>query len=90
MDKLIVDDWGQCRAGKWGALRQHVEAGKLSEATLHAEMGQVVAGLKPGRERDDETILFWHRGLSLSDIALGHAMLEKAKKLGVGQRLRFC
>ncbi len=45
--------------------------------------------VKAGRQRDDETILFWHRGLSLSDIALGHAMLEKAKKLGVGQRLRF-
>ena len=90
MDKLIVDDWGQCKGGKWGALRQHVEAGKLSEATLYAEMGQVVAGLKPGRERDGETILFWHRGLSLSDIALGDAMLKKAKQLGVGQRLRFC
>ena len=34
---------------------------------------------KPGRERDDETILFWHRGLSLSDIALGKAMLAKAQ-----------
>ena len=90
MDKLVVDDWGQCRAGKWGALRQHVEAGKLSEQTLHAEMGQIVAELKPGRETDAETILFWHRGLSLSDIALGHAMLEKARRLGIGQRLRFC
>ena len=57
--------------------------------TLHAELGQIVAGLKPGRESDDETILFWHRGLSLSDIALGHAMLEKSKRLGIGQRLRF-
>jgi ornithine cyclodeaminase len=89
MAKLVVDDWGQCKAGQFGALRAHVEAGKLSERTLHAEMGQIVAGLKPGRERDDETILFWHRGLSLSDIALGHAMLEKAARLGFGQRLRF-
>ena len=89
MAKLVVDDWGQCRTGQFGSLRAHVEAGKLSEATLHAEMGQIVAGLKPGRERDDETILFWHRGLSLSDIALGHAMLEKATRLGIGQRLRF-
>lgn len=89
MSKLVVDDWGQCKGGKFGSLRAHVEAGKLSETTLHAEMGQIVAGLKPGRERDDETILFWHRGLSLSDIALGHAMLEKGRRLGVGQRLRF-
>lgn len=89
MDKMVMDDWGQARAGRFGSLRAHVDAGKLSEETLHAELGQIVAGLKPGRERADETILFWHRGLSLSDIALGRAMLAKAKTLGIGQRLRF-
>jgi len=89
MAKMVVDDWGQCRTGKFGALRAHVDAGKLSEATLHAELGQIVAGLKPGREREDETILFWHRGLSLSDIALGAAMLDKAAALGIGHRLRY-
>jgi alanine dehydrogenase len=89
MAKLVVDDWGQCKAGQFGSLRAHVEAGKLGQRTLHAEMGEIVAGRKPGREREDETILFWHRGLSLSDIALGHAILEKAKRLDVGQRLRF-
>lgn len=89
MDKLVVDDWGQCKGGPFGALRAHVEAGKLSADTLHAELGQIVAGRKPGRERDEETILFWHRGLSLSDIALGHALLQKAARLGIGQRLRF-
>ena len=89
MAKLVVDDWGQCANSKWGALRSHVDSGKLSLATLYAEMGQVVAGLRPGRESEDERILFWHRGLSLSDIALGHAMLEKAERMGIGQRLRF-
>jgi alanine dehydrogenase len=89
MDKIVVDDLGQARAGPYGALRAHVDSGRLSEANLHAELGEIVAGLKPGRERDAERILFWHRGLSLSDIALGHAMLEKAKALGIGQTLRF-
>jgi ornithine cyclodeaminase len=89
MDKIVVDDWGQCRTGRFGALRAHVDAGKLSAQTLHAELGQIVAGSKPGREHDDETILFWHRGLSLSDIALGAAMLEKAARLRVGQTLRY-
>jgi alanine dehydrogenase len=89
MSKLVVDDWGQCKGGKFGSLRAHVEAGKLSETTLHGELGQIVAGLKLGRESDAETNLLWHRGLSLSDIALGHAMLEKAERIGVGQRLRF-
>jgi alanine dehydrogenase len=89
MDKMVVDDWGQCRQGPFGSLRAHVEAGKLSEKTLHAELGEIVAGKKPGRERPDETILFWHRGLSLSDIALGAAMLRKAERMGLGQRLRY-
>jgi ornithine cyclodeaminase len=90
MGKVVVDDWGQCRKGlPYGALRRHVDSDKLTEHTLHAELGQIVAGVKPGRENDHETILFWHRGLSLSDIALGHAMLERAKALGVGQTLRF-
>lgn len=89
MDKIVVDDWGQCRTGKLGALRAHVEAGKLTEQTLHAELCEIVAGKKPGRASDDETILFWHRGLSLSDIALGAAMLDKAKRLGLGQSLRY-
>ena len=90
MAKLVVDDWGQCKGGQFGSLRAHVDAGKLSAQTLHAEIGQIVAGLRAGRETQDETILFWHRGLSLSDIALGHAMLQKAQRLGIGQRLRFC
>jgi ornithine cyclodeaminase len=89
MSKLVVDDWGQVHAGRFGALRAHVDAGKLTRETLHAEMGQIVAGLKPGRENEEETILFWHRGLSLSDIALGHTMLVKSEALGIGQRLRF-
>ncbi|MEO5701307.1 MAG: ornithine cyclodeaminase family protein [Casimicrobiaceae bacterium] len=89
MDKLVVDDWGQCKGGMFGSLRAHVEAGKLSEQTLHAELGEIVAGKKPGRQSDDETNLFWHRGLSISDIALGHALLVKAAAQGVGQSLRF-
>jgi len=87
MDKVVVDDWGQARAGSFGALRAHVDTGRLDEENLHAELCQIVVGDRPGRESDDERILFWHRGLSLSDIALGHALLEKARRVGVGQTL---
>jgi ornithine cyclodeaminase/alanine dehydrogenase-like protein (mu-crystallin family) len=90
MDKMVVDDWGQCRKGlPFGALRQHVDSGRLHEGNLHAELGQIVAGKRPGRASDDETILFWHRGLSITDIGLGHAMLTKANSLKAGQVLRF-
>jgi ornithine cyclodeaminase len=89
MDKIVVDDLGQFRAGKLGALRPHIDSGRIGEANVHAELCEIVAGRKTGRESDEETILFWHRGLSLSDIALGAAMLEKAKRLGIGQTLVY-
>jgi ornithine cyclodeaminase len=89
MDKIVVDDLGQFRAGAFGALRPHIDAGLISEASVHAELCDIVTGAKPGRERDDETILFWHRGLSLSDIALGAAMLGKARSMGLGQELPY-
>jgi len=89
MDKVVVDDWGQAGIGPLGALRAHVDSGRLSEANLHAELGQIVAGDRPGRVRDDETILFWHRGLSITDIALGEALLAKARALGIGTQLAY-
>jgi alanine dehydrogenase len=89
MDKVVVDDWGQAGAGPFGALRRHVDQGLVTAETLHAELGQIVAGSKVGRESDRETILFWHRGLSITDVALGHAMLEKARRMGLGQQLVF-
>jgi alanine dehydrogenase len=89
MSKIVVDDWAQCATGQFGALRQHVETGRLTRERLHAELCEIVVGAKPGRESAQETILFWHRGLSLSDIALGHALLEQAASAGLGQQLRY-
>src|SRR5436309_5881949 len=79
MSKVVVDDWSQCRpGGRFGALRDHVDRGLLTEDTLHAELGEIVAGRKPGRERDDERILFWHRGLATCDVALGALLVARA------------
>jgi alanine dehydrogenase len=89
MDKVFVDDWGQCRSGRFGALRAHVDAGLVTEATIAGELGDVVAGARPGRERDDERILFWHRGLATTDIALGHAILQRAIEQEVGTVLPY-
>ena len=89
MDKIVVDDWGQCLIGPFGCLRRHVDSGKITRETIHGEMGDICAGKIPGRESDAETILFWHRGLSTSDIALGHEMLAKAARLGIGRELPY-
>ena len=41
---------GGRQAGRLRALRRHVDTGRLSEASLHAELGQIVTGRRPGRE----------------------------------------
>ena len=89
MDKIVVDDWGQCLIGPFGCLRRHVDSGLVTRETIHAELGEICAGKIGGRESDDETCLFWHRGLSTSDIALGEAMLQKAERLGIGHSLPY-
>lgn len=89
MDKVVVDDWGQASAGPFGALRRHVDDGLLTADTLHAELGQIVAGLRPGRESDSERTLLWHRGLSTTDVAVAHMILERAADAGVGTVLRY-
>ena len=89
MDKVYVDDWGQCRQGRFGALRAHVEQGRVTEKSIAGELADVVAGTRPGRERQDERILFWHRGLATSDIALGQAILERAVVQGAGTLLPY-
>ncbi len=89
MDKVVVDDWREAQSGRFGALRRHVDSGRLSPESLHAELGQIVAGRRPGRERPDERILLWHRGLSILDIAVGALILRRAQDADVGTMLRY-
>ena len=89
MDKVVVDDWREAQAGQFGALRRHVDTGRLTAGSLHAELGQIVAGRKPGRESPDERILLWHRGLAILDIAVGNLILAKADQADVGTMLRY-
>jgi alanine dehydrogenase len=89
MDKVVVDDWREARSGRFGALRRHVDSGRLSADSLHAELGQIVAGQRPGRERPDERILLWHRGLSILDVAVGALILSRAEQAGIGTMLRY-
>ena len=89
MDRIVVDHWQQCLVGPFGCLRRHVDSGKVTQETIHGELGQICAGRIGGRSNDDERILFWHRGLSTSDIALAWAMLAKAELLGIGHSLPY-
>ncbi len=90
VSKVVVDDWRQCGPGnRFGALREHVDRGLLTQESLHGELGDVVVGRVPGRQRDDERILFWHRGLATCDVALGALLVARAAERGLGTVLRY-
>lgn len=81
--KIVVDDWRQCCVG--GALHPMIATGELTTEMIHGEIGQVVAGLKPGRSDGDGRIVYWHRGFAISDIVLGHNILQRANANSAGQ-----
>lgn len=89
VDKVVVDDWREAGSGRFGALRPHLDAGLVTRESLHAEIGQIATGERPGRESDAERILFWHRGLSILDVAVGHLVLARAEAADLGTMVRY-
>lgn len=89
VEKLVVDDWNQCHTSKYGTFAGMIREGAIRAEHVYGEIGEIVAGLKPGRESDDERILFWHKGFAISDIVLGHLAYEKARERGVGTPLTY-
>lgn len=56
---------------------------------LHAEIGEVVAGKKVGREHNDELIIDMNIGMGVEDIVIGKAIYDHAIKKNVGQTLKL-
>ena len=88
-DKFIVDDWNQCEQSQYGQYAGLIQEGKLGRQHCYGEIGEVVAGLKPGREAQQERIVFWHKGFAVSDIVIGNLAYEKAKEKGIGTLLDY-
>lgn len=86
VDKLIVDDWDQANRER-KTINQLVLAGKLKHSDLHAELGDVVRGIKLGRETPDERILLNPMGMAIEDVACAAAVYRTAREQGTGQWL---
>ena len=85
--KIVVDVLQQCAV--MGDLHHALEAGVLTQADVYAELGEVVAGKKPGRESDQEIIIFDSTGMALQDVASAALLYEKAERQGCGVRFSF-
>jgi ornithine cyclodeaminase/alanine dehydrogenase-like protein (mu-crystallin family) len=82
MDKVVVDSWEFNMLQR--EFRRTVESGLFSREQLYGEIHELVAGLKKGRERDDERILIHTTGLVSQDVALAHFLYRRALKEGCG------
>jgi len=80
--RIVVDVLEQ--AATMGDLHHALRAGLLSRADVHAELGEVVAGRKPGRCSSEETIVFDSTGMALQDVAAAAAVYERAVQAGRG------
>ena len=85
--KIVADILEQCAV--MGDLHHALKAGVVTKADVHAELGEVVAGKKAGRESDEEIIVFDSTGTALQDVATAARLYEKAQERGSGMRLSF-
>jgi alanine dehydrogenase len=85
--KVVCDILEQCAV--MGDLHHALEAGVVTRANVYAELGEVVAGKKPGRESQEEITIFDSTGMALQDVAAAAFLYEKAQRDGSGVRLSF-
>jgi len=85
--KVVVDVLEQC--AEIGDLHHALDQGLITRADVHAELGEVVAGKKPGRTSRDEIIIFDSTGTALQDAAAAALIYEKAAPAGSHFTLNF-
>jgi alanine dehydrogenase len=84
---LVVDVLEQC--AEIAELQHALAAGLMTRERVHAELGDVVAGRRPGRTRRDEITIFDSSGTALQDVAAAIAVYEKARATGRGTEVKL-
>jgi ornithine cyclodeaminase/alanine dehydrogenase-like protein (mu-crystallin family) len=79
-DKLSTDDHAQYRYFRSTGYFQ-------TTPDPYADLGEIVAGQKPGREREDERTMAANIGLALEDMAVASEIYSRAQARGIGTRL---
>ena len=82
---LVVDVIDQC--AEIGELQHALAGGLMTREQVHAELGEVVAGRRPGRTQRDEITIFDSSGTALQDVAAAIAVFERARATRRGTEL---
>jgi alanine dehydrogenase len=85
--KVVVDILDQ--AASIGELHHSIDLGSMTKDDVYGELGEIVAGRKPGRSFPDEIFIFDSTGMALQDVIVAAAVYEKAVSNGLGQLIDF-
>jgi ornithine cyclodeaminase len=85
-DKYVVDSVKQC--AQLGELHHAIEEGIMAEKDVHAELGEVLLGIKSGRESDDEITICDLTGLAVQDVVTSQLVYERALKKKMGSYIK--
>jgi ornithine cyclodeaminase/alanine dehydrogenase-like protein (mu-crystallin family) len=77
--RVVVDD--RALAIEMGA----VGGAGLTTDVIHAELGEILVGARPGRCDDQDVTVFGSVGLAFQDLAAGWLAYRRAKELGIGR-----
>ena len=83
--RVVVDSLEQCAT--IGDLHHAIDSGAITRNEIHAELGEIIAGRKPGRQSETETIVFDSSGVALGDVAAAALVYERAFELGRGESI---
>lgn len=85
-NRLVVDSRAAA-LHEAGEIVAGIAAGQLDETAIAAELGEILLGRAPGRERDDEICVFKSTGLPAQDLVTARAILAAALTAGAGTRV---
>jgi ornithine cyclodeaminase/alanine dehydrogenase len=86
--KLVGDSREACFK-EAGDIMIPLSEGAIGNTHFHAELGEVITGMKPGRTDDNEITIFKSNGLAIQDAATARLVYDRALKAGVGTRLEI-
>lgn len=85
--KIVVDDIVQALHS--GEVNVPLSKHYISENDIHAQLGEVIVGLKPGRTSEEEITIFDSTGLAIQDVASAHLVYQRALSKGLGKQVRM-
>ncbi|HWQ44344.1 MAG TPA: alanine dehydrogenase [Methanosarcina barkeri] len=85
--KIVVDDIVQALHS--GEVNVPISKHYISENDIHAQLGEVITGLKPGRTSEEEITIFDSTGLAIQDVASAHLVYVRAVSKKLGRQVRM-